>query len=132
LAEATPAVAIAALRRALQTPGILIDSSHVAEDLANLRSAYPDDVAFAAAVMAIAGAIQMARVQRERFGTRLEHRLQNYYSAKFQSDRKPKAPSDLRLVFRPVPETNELEIITFGHRFDPQSVYLTSGTRLKT
>lgn len=105
---------------------------HVAEDLANLRLAYKNDAAFAAAVKAVAAAIQTALVQRERFGTRLEHGLMGYYRAKFQSDRKPKAVADLRLVFRPVPKSDEIELVAFGHRFDPQSVYLTTGIRLKT
>jgi hypothetical protein len=127
-----PAVTIAALRRALQTPGILIDSSHIVEDLANLRSAHPDDVAFAAAAMAIAGAIHTARVQRERFGRASNTGSRTTIARSFNPTESPRAPSDLRLVFRPVPETNELKIITFRHRFDPQSVYFTTGTRLKT
>ena len=131
MAERTPGAALATLRRVLQTPGVLAEPAHVADDLANLRLAYPDDPAFAAAVGAVAGAIQTALVQREQFGTCLEHGLKSYYRAKFQSERKPKAAADLRLVFRPIPQTNAIEIIAFGHRFDPQSVYLTTSVRLK-
>jgi hypothetical protein len=103
---------------------------HVAEDLANLRLAYDADAAFTAAVKAVAAAIQIALVQRERFGTRLEFRLEEYYRAKFQSERNPKAVADLRLDFRPVPNSDEIEVVGFGHRFDPQSLYLTTSIRL--
>jgi hypothetical protein len=108
----------------------LIDTVHVADDLANMRLAYDNDAAFAAAVKAVAAAIQIALVQREKFGTRHEFRLEEYYRAKFQSERKPKAVADLRLVFRPVPNSDEIEVVGFGHRFDPQSLYLTTSIRL--
>jgi hypothetical protein len=131
LAERAPAVAIAALRRVVQTPGVLIEPAHLAEDLANLRLAYTEDAGFAAAIGAVAGAIQTALAQREQFGTRLEYGLKRYYRAKFQAERKPKVAADLRLVFRPIPQTNQIEIIAFGHRFNPQSVYLGTGARIK-
>jgi hypothetical protein len=70
---------------------VLVEPAHVADDLANLGLAYPDDAAFAAAVVAVARAIQAALVQREQFGTRLEYGLKSYDRAKFQPERKPKA-----------------------------------------
>jgi hypothetical protein len=60
----------------------------VAEDIANLRLAYPEDAAFAAAIAAVAVAVETALAQREQFGTRLEYGLASYYRAKFQSERK--------------------------------------------
>ena len=105
---------------------------HVAQDLANLRLACDSDAAFAAAVKAVAAAIQTALVHREKFGMRLEYGLKGYYRARFQAERKPKAAADLRLVFRPVPQSEDIEVVAFGHRFDPQSVYLTTAVRLKT
>jgi hypothetical protein len=72
----------------LAAVGRWLPKAHVAEDIANLRLAYPEDAAFAAAIAAVAVAVETALAQREQFGTRLEYGLASYYRAKFQSERK--------------------------------------------
>ena len=74
----------------LAAVGRWLPKAHVAEDIANLRLAYPEDAAFAAAIaaVAVAVAVETALALREQFGTRLEYGLASYYRAKFQSERK--------------------------------------------
>ncbi len=110
---------------------MLIAPAYLAADIADLRIAYQsDDALFAEAIVAVADAIKIAIARREKCGTKLIYGLHSYYRAKFQSQKKPRAPADLRLIFRPVPGINDVEIVAFGHRHKPQSVYLTGRTRV--
>jgi hypothetical protein len=127
-ARQTPAAAIHALGALLRKHPVLVDPSLVAEDLASLRRAFPDDADFASAVLAVGGAVVQACVKGPLFGTPLQYQLQTWHRVAFPSHPGRKSKADLRLVFRPT-EKGTVEILAFGHRQKPQAIYLTAKTR---
>lgn len=110
----------------LQTSGLRIVPSYVAQDLADLRRACPSDEAFAAAVLAVGREIGRALAAPTTFGTPVEHELAGWRRTKFPSVRGGEA--HLRLVFRAA-ANGGMDVLAFGDRHVPDSVYLIAKGR---
>lgn len=122
----TPADAIAELFRLLDLPSVIRNRRDMANDLAALRSSDPDDAVFAARVVALTHEIVRALALPPSHGTALEHDLEGWRRSAFSED---DGPAHFRLVFRPVDDDN-IEILGYGHRTDPDSPYYVARQRL--
>lgn len=122
----TPADAIAELFRLLDLPSVIRSRRDMANDLAALRSIDPDDAVFAARVVALTHEIARALALPASHGTPLEHDLEGWRRSAFSED---DGPAHFRLVFRPVDDDN-IEILGYGHRTDPDSPYYVARQRL--
>jgi murein DD-endopeptidase MepM/ murein hydrolase activator NlpD len=123
----SPSDAIKILGQTIGVEGVKIVPAYVARDLANVRRARPNDVDFTAAVLAIAREIRSAQTAPAQFGAAVEHELEGWRRSKFSAKVTEKA--DLRLVFRPARPTG-IEILAFGDRDFPETVYHTAKSRL--
>lgn len=124
-----PGDAIKLLHRAIALDGVKIVPAYVAQDLASLRRARPDDAEFAAAVLAIASEIHTTHKSPAQFGIPIEHDLDGWRRSKFASSDRRQV--HLRLIFRSAKPTG-IEILAFGDREFPQSAYFTAKARLET
>jgi hypothetical protein len=122
-----PSDALKILYHAFSIDGVAIVPAYVAQDIANVRRAWPNDADFAAAVLAIAKQIKSAHAAPAQFGTAIEHELQGWRRSKFSLT--SRGTADLRLVFRPT-KSNGVEILAFGSREFPETVYFTAKKRL--
>lgn len=122
-----PNEAIRLLYSALAQPSVAIVPKYVAQDLANLRRAHSDDVAFSNAVRAVAKEILAALRNPAKYGVDTEFALVGWRRCRFASI-KGGAPH-LRLVFRKR-NSGGIEILAFGDRAFPDSVYLTATQRV--
>jgi hypothetical protein len=102
--------------------------SYVAQDLVQLRWAYPDDAMFAQVLEATAREVLRARKAPRTFGRQLAHELAGWRRSAFPSA--PRGDADLRLVFRPRDPVG-VDIIAFGKRRmpDTKSIYLIVAGR---
>jgi hypothetical protein len=125
-APSNPSEAIRLLFKVLGIAGIRIVPSYVAHDLANIRRARPDDEKFAAAVNAVAKEILLASKSPATFGVEVRHELEGWRRSKFASG--AGGGAHLRLIFRPTKPAG-IEILAFGDRAVPQSVYSTAKER---
>jgi len=123
----TPAHAIKALYRALRLPNVWVVKSYVAQDLANLRRAFPLDNEFAGAVLAVAKELLFALRAPAVHGTPITYALDGWRRSRFASGRSP--VSDLRLIFRKRAYDSGIEVLAFGHREIPDTVYHTAAQR---
>jgi len=126
-ASLSPSDAIKILGQTISIEGVKIVPAYVAQDLANVRRARTNDADFAAAVLAIAKEIRSAQAAPAQFGAPVEHELEGWRRSKFSS--KAAGTADLRLVFRPAKPTG-IEILAFGDRDFPETVYYTAKNRL--
>jgi hypothetical protein len=122
-----PNEVIRLLYHAIGRAGITIAPKYVAQDLANLRRAHTDDATFANAVQAIAREILVALRSPATYGEDTEYQLSGWRRCKFPSI--SGGPAHLRLVFRER-EAGGMEILAFGDRELPQSVYLSAKQRV--
>jgi hypothetical protein len=127
-APARPDDAIRRLFATLRLPGVRTVRSFVALDLANLRRAQTEDSEFSAAVLAVGREILLALRAPSEYGVPVSHELNGCRRSKFESHLSDE--SNLRLIFRPS-KPDGIEIIAFGHRDFPDSVYFTARGRLK-
>lgn len=121
-----PNEAIRLLYHAISQPGIAVLQAYVPQDLATLRRVHSDDGAFANAVFAVAREISAASKAPATHGVDTEFELTGWRRSKFAST--PGGAAHLRLVFRER-ESGGMEILAFGDRELPQSVYLTAKQR---
>ena len=122
-----PSDALKILYHALTIDGVAIVPAYAAQDIANLRRAWPNDADFAAAVLAIAKEIRSAHAAPAQFGIAIDHELQGWRRSKFSL--RARGTADLRLVFRPT-ISNGVEMLAFGSREFPETVYFTAKQRL--
>jgi hypothetical protein len=127
MASLIPSDGIRLLQRAIALPGVLIVPAYVAQDLASLRRAHSDDSAFAAAVLAVAKEISLARKSPTKHGTDIGFEISGWRRSKFAS--RPKGAAHLRLVFRAT-NAEGIHVLAFGERQLPQSIYRTAKERL--
>jgi len=120
-----PADAKKALYQAMALGGVTVVPSYVASDLANVRRAFPNDAAFAEAVVAVAKEIMIARRSPSTHGVPVQHELSGWRRSAFESAQ----GANLRLVFRPS-AAGGLEILAFGDRNFPDTVYFTAKNRV--
>lgn len=125
-ARPNPADAKRSFFRAIQTPGIKVVPKYVASDLYDLRRAYPNDEDFARAIDASAKEILLALRNPQDHGIELEHGLEGWRRSKFPTESGGEAT--LRLVFRP--GAAGIEVLAFGDRDFPDSVYFTAHQRV--
>lgn len=123
----TPADAKKILFNVLKTEGILIVPQYVAQDLASVRRAFPTDEGYSAALLAIAKEIAKAFRTPDSYGSPTSFKLEGWRRSKFAST--GSAEANLRLIFRPA-QPSGIEILAFGERTFPFSVYRTSTTRV--
>jgi hypothetical protein len=104
-------------------------NARVAQDLADLRFAFTDDSAFAAAVEAVANDLARAVVSPHTWGKTLEHGLTGWRRSAFSS--RPEGDTDLRLLFRPRQDSG-IDVLMFGLRRDPDttSIYHAATARI--
>lgn len=121
-----PSEAIRLLYKALSLLGVSISPKHVPQDLASLRRAHTDDALFANAVRAVAREIVVARRSPTTHGEDIEYELTGRRRSKFASI--VRGPAHVRLVFR-ARAGGKMEILAFGGRERPQSVYLSAKRR---
>ncbi len=121
-----PADAKKILYKVLGAGGIGIVPAFAAQDLANVRRAYPNDDDFAFASVAIAKEIRAALASPATHGVPVEHDLSGWRRSKFGS--REGLAANLRLVFRE--SKGGMEILAFGDREFPESVYYTAKDRL--
>lgn len=121
-----PSDAIRLLFRAIGRRGVKVVPSYVAQDLAGIRRARPDDRQFTAAVLAVTKEIQTALKSPAQFGVEVSHQLEGWRRSKFASCG---GDAHLRLDFRPA-EPAGIEILAFGDREFPDSVYRIAKERL--
>jgi hypothetical protein len=95
--------------------------AHIKADLAGLRRAYPADDDFAAALRAVSRRLRSLRIGD---GIDLDSELTGWSRVKFSSTIVANA---VRIIFRP--DTDGIELRAFGHRHDPESVYLRAAER---
>jgi hypothetical protein len=122
-----PNEAIRLLNHAIGQAGITIVPKYVAQDLASLGRAHSDDTAFANAVQAVAREILVALRSPATHGEDTEYQLSGWRRCKFPSI--SGGPAHLRLVFRER-KAGGMEILAFGDRELPQSVYLSAKERV--
>ncbi len=127
MASLGPGDAIRLLQRTIALPGVSVTRAYFAHDLANLRRAHTDDAAFASAVLAVAKEISLALKSPATHGVGARFEIAGWRRSKFSSY--PGGRDNLRLVFR-AHKMGGVEIITFGDRQLPQSVYRTAKERL--
>ena len=127
MASLNPSDAIRLLQRALALPGVLIVPAYIAQDLANLRRAISNDNAFAVAVLAVAKELSLARKSPATNGVETDFDISGWRRSKFASN--SKGAVHLRLVFRAT-NTDGIQVLAFGDRQLPQSVYQTAKERL--
>jgi hypothetical protein len=123
----SPADAIAFLGEIFKSNPIKIDSRYLAEDLAHVRRAFPQDTDFALAIFSIAKRLTALCQQRQRSSPALQFELDGWHRESFPSHPRSGGKADLRLVFRIA--NDKVELLAFGHRRIPQSVYLTARER---
>lgn len=97
------------------------DPRHIAEDIRDLRIAFPDDNAFVHALQSLVYELRIASQRPSTHGIPLEYRHTGWRRAAFQSRRSAKNKADLRIIFRPTLD-GRLELRAFGHRREPLSV----------
>jgi mRNA-degrading endonuclease YafQ of YafQ-DinJ toxin-antitoxin module len=118
-----PADAIREFVRELVKLPIVAQSSHVKDDIAELRRAYPQDDEFAQALRSVTRRLRNLRPDE---GSELDHELDGWWRVKFSSGIDEQR-ADLRIIFRPTKDGFELR--AFGHRHDPASIYFRSLAR---
>lgn len=124
--ELSPAEAIKLLFQSLSRPNIRFVKKYVAEDLANLRRARPDNNAFVLALYAVSRDVTRAALNPKTHGVPLERDLHGWRKSKFAG--KNGQNPDLRILFRGTQE-GLFELLAFGDRFFPDSVYFTAKQR---
>jgi hypothetical protein len=125
-APRTPGDALRILFGSIRSGGIAVEPSYVAEDLANLRRACPNDGNFSAAVLAVAKEIQIAAASPSTHGVAVQHDLQGWRRSKFAS--KTGGEAHLRLVFRGA-KGGGMDVLAFGDRDFPDTIYYTAKRR---
>lgn len=117
-----PAEAIREFTRALGTLRIRAKPRHLSDDISALRRVFQDDGNFAAALRSVT-------VQLPKLGTyeakALQYDLDGWSRIRFSSAINCEA--DLRIIFRRT--TTGVELRAFGHRHEPESVYLRATER---
>ena len=108
---------------------VYTSTSYVANDLADMRRAFPDDARFAAALGAVALEIARALGAAASWGKELEHDLTGWRRSAFASA--ADGPADLRLIFRPR-RGGGIDVLMFGPRHHPDttSVYYAAAARV--
>jgi hypothetical protein len=108
---------------------VYTSNSYVANDLADLRFAFPDDARFAQAVGLTALEIARALGAPTSWGKGLEHDLTGWRRSAFAPADEGRA--DLRLIFR-ARSGGGIEVLIFGprHRPDTTSIYHAAKARL--
>jgi hypothetical protein len=106
----------------LANPRISFVKRYVARDLADLRAAFVDDLAFASAVAATTRELLRAREAPETWGTPLRHGLSGWRRSAFSSTKQGVA--DLRLIFRPRRDEAGIDVLMFGPRYFPDATSL--------
>jgi hypothetical protein len=101
---------------------IVAKASHIRADLADLRRSFPADADFARALRAVTS--QLRRLGVSEAGN-LGYKLDGWSRLAFSSGNAARA--ELRVIFRAYAEGFELR--AFGHRSDPESVYLRARAR---
>jgi hypothetical protein len=121
----SPSEGIKHLRSALKQYRPLFPPKYLPYDLADLRQAVSDDEQFGEAVAAIADAIALIHIKRERIGKALKHELKTWFRYSFESP----GGTDLRVIYQPVNDAKVI-VLGFGHRHYPHSIYLRMAHRL--
>jgi hypothetical protein len=121
-----PNEAIRLLYHAIGQPGVVVVPKYVAHDLASLRRAHTDDADYANAIHAVAREFLIALRSPTTHGVDAEFELSGWRRSKFSSS--TNGPAHLRLVFRKG-KAGGVEILAFGDRDLPQSVYLSAKER---
>lgn len=119
----TAVEALQAFLAALASLPIDADPRHIAEDIRDLRIAFPDDNALLHALQSLVYELRIASQRPSTHGISLEYRHTGWRRAAFQSQRSAKNKADLRIIFRPTPD-GRLEPRAFGYRHEPLSVYM--------
>jgi hypothetical protein len=101
--------------------------SFLAADAAEVRRAFPDDRAFTNALLAVRRAIHHALDDPDALGLPVEHKLAGWRRLKFQSGNEERA--DMRIVFK-ARKGGGIQLLAFGHRELPESVYRTAASRV--
>lgn len=110
--------------------GQMVETDDVVLDLANLAIVWPDPEDFEAAVSSTCRAIR--QVSDDAVDTSgLTYQLEGWNGYHYQLRPERHTPADLRLVYRPC-EPGRIEVLAFGHRKEPDSVYLKAKRRAVT
>ncbi len=117
-----PADAIREFNQTLTDMQIAAVVANVKADVAGMRRAFPADDDFAAALSSVSRRLRSLRVAH---GTDLDHTLSGWLRVKLSSTVVDHA--DLRIIYRAGAEGIELR--AFGHRRDPESIYLRAAGR---